>query len=540
MTGVLPRSTQVENHARQALTGLALRPSDTQLQELAASHHIPLEALAAARWALFDQASGAVAQAGDRSRALREATSEHQTRAGFEGIHTPAPGAVTNAYALRLQAGKGPNPGALDRGITAARGGNVAELQAWLRAHGDIHARDANGLTVVHHAAVANRPDALKLLLDALALDPRRDATLLPPPTANLPSPLQLAAQGNAVDTTRMLLDAEPRLMNHVWGLNGHTALVEAAFNNNADIVALLLAHQGTPAVDTLAVTVRGFTASDLAARAAGQDPRAQRALDLLNAHNAALGLGNVAAAGQPARFDHAPPVKQERLAQVLGAIEPTPRGSSAEYDALIAITQRAPPPVPPGTPPEAAAAQRAAFEATLLADFTAALDGPGAATINLNALGQAMGTTPLIEASVRGYTSVVDLLLKRGADPLVHEEHPMGITGLFKAAVFGFTDAARLQLEAIRGRQPHNLATAVNEQGAANGLTPLHDAILRAQLPVAELLLSFGARADIQSHAGQTAAQLAATNPSVRQRVAQDAAAYPNLARLLGVTTGA
>ena len=63
MTGVLPRSPQVENLARQALTGLALRPSDTQLQELAASHHIPLEALAAARWALFDQASGAVAPA---------------------------------------------------------------------------------------------------------------------------------------------------------------------------------------------------------------------------------------------------------------------------------------------------------------------------------------------------------------------------------------------------------------------------------------------------------------------------------------------
>ncbi len=123
------------------------------------------------------------------------------------------------------------------------------------------------------------------------------------------------------------------------------------------------------------------------------------------------------------------------------------------------------------------------------------------------NLRGGRLGTTPLILASVAGKEDIVDYLLNKGADPNLHELHPMAISALFKASVFGHTAIAQRLLE--RG-------ALVNEQGPANGMTPLHDAVFRGRVEVAKLLLGFGANPDLKDYTGRSAKDLAQGQPNL------------------------
>lgn len=103
----------------------------------------------------------------------------------------------------------------------------------------------------------------------------------------------------------------------------------------------------------------------------------------------------------------------------------------------------------------------------------------------------------------------IVNYLVAHGADPNMKERHPMGVSALFKAAIFGHEAIVAALLKA---------GALVNEQGPANGMTPLHDAVLRGRTKVVSLLLKSGADPKIEDYTGRTPIDLAKGNPELSE----------------------
>jgi ankyrin repeat protein len=109
-------------------------------------------------------------------------------------------------------------------------------------------------------------------------------------------------------------------------------------------------------------------------------------------------------------------------------------------------------------------------------------------------------GFTPLLWASRQGYTSIVKMLLDKGANPN-HEDQWMRATAGHKAAFWGHADVMSLLIT-------HGLN--VDARGGYNGYTALHDAISQNHADVAKVLLDHHARKDIRGHDGKTVLDIA------------------------------
>lgn len=357
------------------------------------------------------------------------------------------------------------------QGIEAAKRDDAAALKLFLAKGGDPNVLDHAGLGALHYAAVHGNLPITRLLVQA-------GAKLNADPSTAYPSSLHLAAQGGHPDVVEFLFQKGANL-NAVWFLNGHTPLIEAAFDARVEVVALLLKK----GADTGGVTLRGLTASDFAAREADRNPAMKQILELLNAHNRKLGL----TADSSGKFDYSAEQKTQRLAVLLDHIDP-PRRLTAKEQHIADIQKQL----------------QTAGEKGELAEVKRLVEVEGA-SVNLRA--GRLGSTPLILASVAGKEDVVAYLLAKGANPNLHELHPMAISALFKAAVFGHSSIAQKLLQS---------GALVNEQGPANGMTPLHDAVFRRRVDVVKLLLSFGADPKLQDYTGRTAKDLAKGLPEL------------------------
>ncbi|TGN55950.1 hypothetical protein E4L95_14545 [Paracoccus liaowanqingii] len=109
-------------------------------------------------------------------------------------------------------------------------------------------------------------------------------------------------------------------------------------------------------------------------------------------------------------------------------------------------------------------------------------------------------GMTPLMIASARGQSQMVDLLLTAGADVLAVEPR-MGASALHKSAHSGNGDVVTLLLDA---------GAFIDLQSPVLGNTPLMDAVLHKQKEAVLVLLRRGARTPIRNHWQQTALELA------------------------------
>jgi ankyrin repeat protein len=355
--------------------------------------------------------------------------------------------------------------------ITAAKNSDLASVRQLLSKGSNPNVLNSSGLGPLHYAAVLGNIEITQLLVNARAY-------LNAPANTNYPAVLHMAAQGGNAQIVQYLLSKGASL-NTAWLLNGHTALLEATFNARIDVVAVLL----KAGADTEAVTLRGLTASDLAAREADRNPDMKTILGMLNARNKQLGLS----ADANGKVDFSPQQKSTRLEALLNVIDP-PR-----YLNAIEIRK--------------ADLQKRLQDASEKGDLDAVKRIVEVEKADLNTLAGRLGTTPLILASVAGKEDVVSYLLTKGANPNLHELHPMGISALFKAAVFGHTETAHKLLQA--GAQ-------ANEQGAANGMSPLHDAVFRGRVDVAKLLLSFGADPRLKDYTGRTPKDLAKGRPAL------------------------
>lgn len=119
--------------------------------------------------------------------------------------------------------------------------------------------------------------------------------------------------------------------------------------------------------------------------------------------------------------------------------------------------------------------------------------------------------------------------LLEHGADPTLHEKHPMGAQTIIRAAVFNHLDILKMCAEHL---EPQRLADAINEVPLVNALTAMHDTVLRATMSApdrfedylaqARWFVAHGGRSDMEEYSGVTQRNIAekARDPEVRRRL--------------------
>ncbi len=381
----------------------------------------------------------------------------------------------------------------------AAARGDTRWLLDWIAKGGNPDQADAQGWTPLLIASARGRAASVKVLLN----NPTHKAN---PALRFAPSgalPIHMAGQSGDVETARLLLAARPSDINEAWLLNGHTLLLQAAFYGHIDMAKFAIKHGANPA----ATTVRGLTALDFARQ-----------------------------------FDN------RQLIETLTPSAPSPEAKAANYKALLEKIREQ------DATGDDEAQRRSNAAATAISD---ALKQVGDAPEKLDELTASVTTQlegvdvnklatdllqPLLIVTVTGNNTgqhpeaaatlrlrIARLLLDRGAGPLVKEKHPMGAHAIIRASVFGHVDILKLMGSRITSAE---LAEALNEIPVVNGLTALHDAVLRASTVPDDRLSTYleqirwevgsGARSDIEDFSGRTQHKYAEdiANPARRKLV--------------------
>ena len=377
--------------------------------------------------------------------------------------------------------------GAIDGAIDAARRGDASALGEWL-ADGDPNRQDADGWTPLLWAAARGHRDAVVTLLDH-PIHPA-DAGLAHGVSGGLP--VHLAGHSGDVDTVLALLDRRPEQLDAVWDLNGHAVLLQAVFYGHRGLAEVLLAR----GADLTITTARGLGPLELATQFQNEPMMA-----LLAPHD-------VPAEAKAAYYER----YLARMAPVMPADQQDAQRQADRLARTIEDGLRR------------AAADAASVDATV--EQVRSLLDAGA---EVNRLAGPLQQPALIvvstgnngwptkEAVARLRLAVADLLLERGADPLLCERHPMAVQTIIRAAVFNHLEILQRCAELLR---PEQLADGINMVPAANGLTAMHDTVLRATmagedrvhgyLAQAAFFVSRGGRVDLEDFAGVTQRQLA------------------------------
>ena len=380
--------------------------------------------------------------------------------------------------------------------LEAAARGNAKALMAWIGQGGDPNQSDAEGWTPLLMAAVRGNAQIVDILLN----NPLRQAD---PGKAFAPSgalPIHLAGHSGSVDTAAALLAARPGDLDEVWLLNGHTLLLQAAFYGHTELAAFALARGANPA----ATTLRGLTAADFARQFDNQK--------LLRAVS-----GKEASAAEKARYYAA------LLERIREPVAPEQKDAQRRADELVALIADS---------LKQATRDPEQVDALALA-IAVKVDGADVRRLGGDLRQPALvvavtgnDAPPHPQAAAQLRLRVVRLLLDRGASPLDYEKHPMGANAIIRASVFGHLDILELMGSRI---SPAQLANALNERPAVNGLTALHDAVLRAGTASEARLPRYlkqirwevaqGARSDIADFSGRTQRQYAQSLADAERR---------------------
>jgi hypothetical protein len=378
--------------------------------------------------------------------------------------------------------------------VNAARAGDVAVLRAWLADGGEPNEIDAQGWTPLLAAAAHGRADAVELLLhpDAPDAQPADPAVRFVAADA---LPLYMAAHSGDLRTVQSLLRAAPEHLHAISAVNGHTALLQAAFYGKQKHLALaewiLEAHPQDRQRLLSATNVRGYNALSM------QDLWHNEAMRAL--------LLRFYPGGVDGEFGR--------------AVDAATRAYHADLLLRLASPQM--------------------LTEKLMAEITAVLNGDDAAVQRIDALlalpqfeidrlGGELQMPPLVFAltgvdvgqpeRARRRRMLVEKLLVAGANPAVREKHPMAVGAVIRASVLNNFELLQLLAEHMSAA---DFAVEMNVRPAVNGLTAMHDAVHRAltappaQLAVhlaqIEWMIARGARLDIMDNTGQTQRQLAA-----------------------------
>jgi 2-keto-3-deoxy-L-rhamnonate aldolase RhmA/ankyrin repeat protein len=411
--------------------------------------------------------------------------------------------------------GKRVDPLDVDGVLDAARRGDNEVVRDWLRNGGDPNVYAPDGFNLFLAAAATGNTDILRMLLlegvgphevDAsLPLkDPRR-----PDYRTNILA-AHLGAQKGDVQSTLLLLSKYPEQLHARVEVNGHTPLLQAAFYGHVELARSIpgnLASILPPGADIEGERLRLFSETTVRGINATQFGR------------------------------------QFQNRAVVDALEPldkaTTEAKQADTKALLEGIPGGPRNPEAGTPAQKASETVINLITSGLAEV-AALDEPkrSAAVTRIagelreatrnrsfdpNRLAGELLQTPIIaavtgndanEGVTRLRREVVEILLERGADPDKEEMYPMAVDAIIRAAVFNHLDLLK-RFAAVM--TPEAMKRALNQKPAVNGLTALHDSVLRAATGSAGYLdqirwaRALGAAADIPDHTGRTQRDFAA-----------------------------
>ena len=386
-------------------------------------------------------------------------------------------------------------------GIEASRKGDIPGLKTWLREGNNPNVHDPSGCTPLLWATVRGHHEAVALLLDNEFT--KADVTL--PHRESSALGIHMAGHSGSFRTAEIILNHRPDHLNAVWDLNGHTVLLQAVFYGHLDLARFLLQR----GADTSITTARGLGPMELCTQFQNQ-----AMMDLIRP------------------FDSPSEAKaayyQTYLKRIAPIVPPAERASQALADQLVSTIEDG--------IKKAMKAPDAALET--LAAVKDLVENQGA---DVNRLGGPLQQPPLI-VTVTGNNGLpavpavaelrrrlAEYLLTRAADPTLHERHPMGAQAIIRAAVFNHLDILKMCAKVLT---PEKHTEAINEIPVVNGLTAMHDTVLRATMAApdrfegyleqARWFVENGGRSDIEDFAGITQRNIAeqARDPEVRKRL--------------------
>ena len=403
----------------------------------------------------------------------------------------------------------------VDGALKAARRGDNEVVRDWLRNGGDPNAYAPDGFNLFLGAAATGNTEVLRMLL-LEGVGPKRVDPGLPLKDPRRPDyrtnilAAHLSTQKGDVQSTLLLLSKNPEQLHARVEVNGHTPLLQTAFYGHVELAKSILENLGS-------ILPQGANLEEERLRLFSETT-----LRGINATQFGRQFQNQAMVEALEPFDKATTeAKETDTKALLEAIPAGPRNpeagtpaqqaSETVFNAITSGLAR----IAGLEEPE-----RSATVTRVITELKEATQNPN---FDPNRLAGELLQTPIIaavtgtnanEGVARLRREVVDILLEKGADPDKEEMYPMAVDAIIRAAVFNHFDILK-RFEAVM--TPEAMRQALNHKPAVNGLTALHDSVLRAATGSAGYLeqirwaRGLGAAADIPDHTGRTQRDFAA-----------------------------
>jgi ankyrin repeat protein len=373
--------------------------------------------------------------------------------------------------------------------VSAAFLGETSTLRDLVGLGIDFNEYDNEGWTPLLAASVRGKYDSVQFLLD-------NGASVEIPHKKSGAFPIHFAGHSGSIKTAQVILNINPSHLDKIWELNGHTLLLQAVFYDHVDLTKYALERNA----NTAATTARGLSGFELAKQFQNTD-----IMKLIEPYNKSQAEKDV--------------YYQELLRTIA---EPEDMLIDTIIKSLINV--------------------RNPYD--IKNSISAVSDIFKKYNLDVNTLGGALQQPALIVAVTgnngepfdkniaRLREELVIFLLDKGANPLLCEKHPMGINAIIRASVFNHLEILELMSQKI---SPSDLLRALNERPTANGLTALHDTILRASTARADRFDGYinqikwcvdnGAKYDIEDYSGLTQLNLAKNiKDQVKKRIIMNA----------------
>lgn len=386
----------------------------------------------------------------------------------------------------------------INKAIEFSKAGNLEELKKLLDSGFDPNSHDETGWTPLLWASARGHSDLVSLLLNS-------GAKTSVSHNISKALPIHMAGHSGDVETSKILLDNSPDDLNSVWDLNGHTILLQAAFYGHLELADFLVKK----GADTSITTARGLGPMEMAMQFQNEP-----LMNIIKPYDSS--------AEKKSQY------YESYLKKIAPQIPPDEIQVQKLSDELVSIIDSS----------IKSALKTNSYPESTLKQIKNLIESQGC---DVNRLGGALQQPPLIvtvtgnngfpqvESASKLRLDISNYLLEQGANPSVHEKHPMGAQTIIRAAVFNHLEILKMCQKYMSQEE---LTDAINEIPIVNGLTALHDTVLRSTtaaedkfegyLAQCKWFMDNGGRSDIEDFSGRTQRDIAdqCSNQTYRSRL--------------------